>query len=259
MKLLNRHIFNITVRNTNARKAMELYLFVKARYASSTIPNFTYKELSKQTGLCYSTLKKRLNILAQLGLIEYIGRNKQHLLFKSSRKKKYNIKIENIDFSSIKAISKGLCALFIVETQCRKEYIKQLLDLYHECKKAGNEYLCRKYNYKKIEKKVRKRGLTGTTFQDNGISYKYIAQALKIGYNKVADTIRYAEKYNILKVERRKVRICKEKGCGHAILKYAGEQKNLFSTKDSVYVVLANRYSLVLGASWYGITYTTKN
>lgn len=252
MKRIGKYIFNMAARSTNARKALELYLFVKNVYKTSTIPNFTYKELSNKTGLCFSSLKKRIGILKQAGLVERTGKNKQHLLFKSARKKRNNIRIDQIDLSSIKEIGKGLCALFIVEIQCRKEYIKQLLNIYHACRE--NEYLCRRYNYKKIERKVRKRGLLNCKFQDNGISYNYISKALKIGFNKVSEAIKYAERHNMLMVERKRiVQLCHAKGNGHAIVKYASDSKNIFATNNNVYIMLANRYHLPMDGSWYGI------
>lgn len=120
MKNLSRKFFNENISNSKVLKALELLLFVKVNYKSSTIKDFSYKNLSKITGLCFTTLKKRMAILRELELIEFVGKNKNHLLFKSLRGKKSNINIEALDFSSIKTIEEGLRALFLRKYKSEK-------------------------------------------------------------------------------------------------------------------------------------------
>lgn len=107
-------------------------------------------------------------------MVEFIGKDRQHLLFKSLKSKKSNVRIEQIDFSTIKTIGDGLRALFIVEVQLHKEYICQLMMKFNNPNKSDD--------YKAIRREVRKRGLLNRNFEDNGISYKYIANKLNIGY-----------------------------------------------------------------------------
>ena len=69
-------------------------------------------------------------------LVEFVGKNKQHLLFKNARSKKSNVRIDKLDFSSIEALSDGLCALFLVEVQLQKEYVRQLFAKKEDAKRV---------------------------------------------------------------------------------------------------------------------------
>lgn len=250
MKNLSRKFFNENISNSKVLKALELFLFVKVHYQSSTIKYFSYKHLSEVTGLCFTTLKKRMAILRELELIEFVGKNKNHLLFKSLRGKKSNINIEALDFSSIKTIEDGLRALFLVQIQVRKEYIKQLLLKYKNPSKGED--------YKEIRREVRKRGLMDTQFKDYGISYKYIAKKLKIGFNKVSKLIECAEKIGLL-IKEKHSNLVYDAKCdgvnGYYAFEFVPEsnKKGKFATNRGIYSVEANTYHLCHDVQWYGI------
>lgn len=245
MKKLSRKLFNQAIGNSKARKALELYLFVKNKYASSTIPNFTYKQLSEETGLYFTTLKKRMATLKELDLIEYVGKNKQHLLFKNARAKKSNINVVVLDKTDIQSISDGLLALFLVEVQLHKEYIKQLL-LKKETAKKGE-------NIKAVCKEIRERGLIGRKFEDNGISYKYISKKLGIGFSRVSALIKHAVKLGMLSVEKHVELIFDARGTGKNgffAFNLLVNKRNRFATKRGIYEVKANSYILAKDMAW---------
>lgn len=250
MKHLSRKFFNENISDSKAVKALELFLFVKTHHKSSTINNFTYKELSKQTKLCFTTLKKRIALLKEFELVEFVGKNKQHLLFKSLRGKKSNINIGALDFSSIETIGDGLRALFLVQVQVRKEYIKQLLLKFKNPNKSDD--------YKEIKREVRNRGLMNTQFKDYGISYKYIAKKLGIGFNKVSDLIKCAEKLGMIVKEKHSKLVynAKEnKTNGFYAFEFVADKNkiNKFATNTGIYSVSANTYILCYDVAWYGI------
>lgn len=234
-------------RNAKARKAVALLLYVKHRYRSSTLLKFTYKKLQEETGMAFSTLKKRMEILNQLGLVEKIGKNGKHLLFKSVKGRKINLDVSKIDFSSVKTIELGLCAMFIVNVQRKKEYVKQLFHKMHECKR--NPHKCKEHDFKSLRKKMRKYGYDENDyFMDNGISYKYMAKNLHIGKTKIAKMIKQAIENNMLKQERHFKLIYYEEGMGHFAVKYAGcsESSRVFASRSCVFKVLkACTYSIV--------------
>lgn len=245
MKKLSRSLFNQVIGNSKARKALELYLYVKNKYASSTIPNFTYKGLSKETGLCYTSVKKRISTLKELDLIEFVGKNKQHLLFKNARAKKSNVNVGVLNKTDIQSISDGLFALFLVEIQLRKDYIKQLL--------LKKETAQKRDNIKAVNKEIRERGLIGKKFVDNGISYKYIAKRLKIGFNRVSALIKNAVKLGMLSVEKHIELIfdAKDSGkSGHFAFQYVVDKRNRFATNRGIYEVKANSYILNKDMDW---------
>lgn len=248
MKILSRKFFIEKIGDSNVVKALELFLFVKAHYESSTIKDFQYKKLGEEVNLCYSTLKKRINILKELDLVEFVGKNKQHLLFKSLRSKKSNVRIEQIDFSSIKTIGDGLRALFLVEMQLRKEYIRQLMMKYKNPDKSDD--------YKAIRREVRKRGLMNKEFVDNGISYKYIATKLGIGYNKVTDLIKCATKRGMLAKKRNAKLVYDAAIQGqdvYAVFEFEEDKKHKYVSNGCIYYLGANTYHLWHSLDWYGI------
>lgn len=248
MKHLSRKFFNENISDSKAVKALELFLFVKTHYKSSTINNFTYKELSKQTKLCFTTLKKRIALLKEFELVEFVGKNKQHLLFKSLRSKKSNVRIEQIDFSSIETIGDGLRALFLVEIQVRKEYIRQLMMKYKNPNKSDD--------YKAIRREVRKRGLMNKQFVDNGISYKYIATKLGIGYSKVTDLIKCATERGMLAKKRNAKLVYNAAIQGqdvYAVFEFEEDKKHKYVSNGCIYYLGANTYHLWNSLDWYGI------
>lgn len=248
MKKLSRKIFRENIGSSKARKALELYLFVKAKYVSSTIKGFTYKKLSEETGLCYTSLKKRMKILKELDLVEFVGKKKNHLLFKNARSKKSNVRIDKLDFSSIEALSDGLCALFLVEVQLQKEYVRQLLAKKENAKKGDKIQF--------INRKIRGLGYVGVAFRDCGISYKYLAKKLGVGYNKVSSLIKFAEKKDMIVKENHIDFIYdarKDGKNGIYAFDFVKNKKNKFATLKGIYSVGANTYHLVDELDWYGI------
>lgn len=250
MKGISRKFFNKHISDSKVVKALELYLFVKVRYESfsSTIKDFRYNRLTEETGLCFTTLKKRINILKQLGLVEFIGKDRQHLLFKSLKSKKSNVRIEQIDFSTIKTIGDGLRALFLVEVQVQKEYIRQLMMKYNNPSKSDD--------YKAIRREVRKRGLMGKKFEDNGISYKYMAKKLKIGYNKVHELIKCATERGMVAKKRNAHLVYdanKDGQNAYYVLDFEEDRKHKYVSNNCIYYLGANTYVLWNDLDWYGI------
>lgn len=247
MRKLSRKLFRNNIRSSKARKALELYLFVKEKYVSSTINNFTYTKLSAATRLSRESLKKRIQTLKEMELVEFVGKNKQHLLFKNARSNKSNVRIDKLDFSSIEALSDGLCALFLVEVQLQKEYVRQLFAKKENAKKGDN--------IRGINRKIRELGYVDSTFRDCGISYKYLAKKLGIGYNKVSALIKMAEKQDMV-VKQKHIDLVydarKEGTTGFYAFNFVKNKKNKFATLKGIYSVHANSYLLVDGLDWYG-------
>lgn len=198
MKRLSRKIYNETISNTDLRKSIALLIFIKQRYRSSVVLNFSYYKLSKLTGLHKNTVKKRLNILGEMDLLEFIGRNSQHLLFKSVRAAISNVRLDGLDLSSIKTIERSLQTLFIMEEQNRKMYVN------HQVVKGtspkGHLSKSKYREWKKAKKFCTLNGLT--EFNDNGISFETLSKRMKTSKSKVAKAIEFGEKCGVLKRNR---------------------------------------------------------
>ena len=235
MKSIRRNIFYCIYNDKNIVKALALAVFVKHRIKSSTITNFTIDKLHKLTGLHATTIKKRLKTLKELGLISRTGNNEEHLVFNSisSHNKFRNVDISKAIFDTIKDIEKSLLTFIVVEIQKRKNFVKQILNLVQKAR-----------NYKEgkaARRKCRVFGLQGE-YKEYGISYKRIAKEMCVSVAKAVSIIRYAVENQFLnKTHNQKQVFC----LGVASMaKYELNIGGTFYTKDNIYKIYANTYTL---------------
>lgn len=221
------------------RKALALAIYAKSVCRSSTIVVFTYKKLSQMTGLSFSTLKKRLKTLEAFDMVERIGINDKHLLFKNIRAKRSNVDLSKLDLSSIKSIELGLYALYLMEVQIRKDYVKHLIYTAHNGKDNDKvksaQRKCRKYGY-------------GTQFNDYGISYGYLCRKLHISRTTASKLIKHSEDRRMLVKYNNNVLVYKAYNQRDAI-RYAydrglSEIKSIYIGKKNVWRLYANTYKV---------------
>lgn len=120
MKKISRKIFNENISDADAVKALALLIFVKTKFPTSVVPNFSFYKMKKLTGLHINTIKERINTLGAMELIDMVGKYNQHMIFKKVRAPKSNVNFSMIDTSSVKSIELGLRALFLQEKVCQK-------------------------------------------------------------------------------------------------------------------------------------------
>lgn len=226
-------------------KAFALAIFIKHKFVSSTVTNFTIDKLHKCTGLHATTIKKRLKVLLNLGFVEFSnGGNRKHLTIKSmsSHNKSRNVDLSCIVFDSIKDIEKSLLALVIVEIQKRKDYAKQIINsaknpkTLKECKSAKRK--CRLFGY-------------GREYIENGISYKRIAKELGVCVQKALKIVRYAVEKLFLEVfhRQRQVFLPGAKFVEDVLPK----NSFTFCTRNNKYTIFANEYKVGSRFSLCGI------
>lgn len=121
MKKISRKIFNENISDADAVKALALLIFVKTKFPTSVVPNFSFYKMKKLTGLHINTIKERMNTLGDMELIDFVGKYNQHVLFKKVRAPKSNVNFSMIDTSSVKSIELGLRALFLQEKSLSEE------------------------------------------------------------------------------------------------------------------------------------------
>lgn len=229
-------------RSGKVGKALSLAIFVKERFASSTITNVTIDKLHKLTGLHANTIKKRIKTLKEMGLVKFVGKNNEHLLFESisSSSEHRNVYAEFVVFDNIKDIEKALEALLIVEIQRRKDFAK------HTIQSAQNPSTLEEH---KSAKKICKRYGWGKEYQEFGLSYKGIAKNLGVCVQKAFAIVKFAiEKGFLIKTKRQIQKFVY--GIGHS-LKYIDNNEYTFCTNNNAYTILANVYSL--GSACYPI------
>ena len=238
MRKLSKAIYNNNIGDRHAVKALALFVFVKENKPTSVFTDYTITALAKFASLSRNTTRDRIKKLEEMGLVERVGKNGQHLLFKRARAKCANVNLSKINKDNVKNIELGLKALLIYEIQRSKEWIKQRV--YQATNpKAGTSLKV----VKRAKRFCRKRSIT--EFVDRGISWNTISKRLGCGFGKVKQVIMYGEQHKMF------VKNCHIKhydfvlGRAQEYVEYSDE-KNLFATKknNNVYSFACNTYSL---------------
>lgn len=235
MKSIRKKLVYKMYNNDRLVKALSLAIFVKNQIVSSTINNYTIDKLHIITSLHSTTIKKRLNTLKQMGLIRFVGKNKEHMVFESitSSSEHRNVYAEFVMFDNINDIEKALYALLVVEIQKTKDFVKHTiqsmnnpsnLDEYKKAKK-----ICNRYGY-------------GNEYKEYGISYKYIAKRLGVCLQKAFNVVKFAIERGFLnKFNRQKQEFSYRIGCTS---KYEENKDYTFCTLNNKYTILANVYTI---------------
>lgn len=236
-------------RNSELRKAIAFSLYIKSRVVSSSVPYWSVNKLHDISGVSPTTVKKRLRILKEYGVISFTGKNKHCLVFSSlqSHTAHRNITISDINFvldekslknqkaQNVKFIDDILATLLIVEIQNRKDYAKQMIQQSKQPKDLAElkeaKKACNRFGY-------------SAEFIDNGISYKRMAKKIGCGIQKAFDIIRFATGNGILN----KIKNV-QKFYFHGIKFINNELRKIYTyTKGNIaYKVGANRYQLCAG------------
>lgn len=185
---ISRKIYMQCISSNDYVKALSLLLFVKSKFPTSVIPNYSTYKLAKLTKLDKTTIKKYMDILGDLELLAIEGKKNDHVRFNKVRNKKTNFSLKNIDFSSVRTIELSIRTLLFEDIQKQKEYRKNSIELKNNPKNLKE--------YKKAKRELRGVQMRGDkfTFSDNGVSYKYLAKKMKCSYTKVSAVINYGVK-----------------------------------------------------------------
>lgn len=226
--------------NSNVIRAVALAIFVKHLIPSSCIKNFSWYKLHKLTGLHYNTLKKRLQSLERLGLVERMGKAQTTLRFKriASKNARRNINLSEIKFDSVADVEKSLLAMFVVEIQRHKDFYKQVFASLRNPKDL---------NELKWARNAKKRCGNAEKFVERGLSYKTIAEKLHIGVQKAIAIVKWAVENKFLRKIRPKWSKVNLKGAfrgGFERLGQSWEDGFTFVMSNCVVLVKANRYKV---------------
>lgn len=240
MRKLKKEIWDACLGDSEKTKAIAMFLYVKEHKGASVFPNFSILKLAKFVGLSRNTTRKRLHMLEDMGLVERIGRNMTHLKFKRVRAHYNNLNISKIDKSSVRNIELGLKAMLICVVQGHKEYIKQkFLQATRPSKSTSIK------DVRKSRKYIQLRGISD--FVDNGISYRYIANKLNVGYRVVSEVLKYGVATQMFVKHCHIQQIATIKGGASEYVLYS-ERSDLFSTRknNNVYSFACNTFTLCL-------------
>lgn len=238
MRKLDKQIWEECLGNSEKTKAIAMFLYVKEHKGASVFPNFSILQLAKFVGLSRNTTRKRLHTLEKMGLVERVGWGERHLKFKKARARYNNVDISKIDKGSVKSIEFGLKALLICVVQGHKEYIKQR---FLQATQPSKDISLK--DVKRARKYIHRRGISD--FVDNGISYRYLANKLKVSYRVVSKVIRYGIACGMFVKNCHIQYVDTVKGCASEYVEYS-DKPNLFCTKknNNVYSYACNTFTL---------------
>lgn len=198
MQRLDRNIFEALHNTQDGRKAIALFIVLKSIYRAGGIPNYSANRIRKVLGMHIDTFKRLMDVLKSNGLCYLIGKYNKTLKMRSIRTK---WKDKDIDISFIKValkrrengsyegiryvidkIAKELVAVYIMETNRRREYARRLVS------SSVNPHS--KDEMVKADKERRKRGY-GKRFVNKGISYSGLGEKLGMSEQMAFYTVKY--------------------------------------------------------------------
>lgn len=185
---IRRKTFRHHIEDKETVKALALLYFVKHHVKSSMITNFSYNKLRLITGLHITTLRKYIKKLREIGLVANFGKGNKHLLFKGdySKDRRKNVNLDAVIFKSVKDVANSLYAMFVVEEQRRKDYVK------HVILTSTNPSKDIPFEQTKRAIKLRNRNGYGTVYKETGISYENLTKRLGVFTQKAVSIIKFA-------------------------------------------------------------------
>lgn len=220
---------------------LAIVLMLKHTLSKSRLLHSNINRLAKAAKVSHKTMKKYLPLLIMNGFIHIEGcgkLNNQIIIVNkiATKHDKQNISIDLIHYDSIQSVVKSLRAFMVVHLQSKKDYMKQLLETFH------NPY--RSDNYKEVRRRVRKLVSYGyledmhQCYAEWGLSIKGIAKRIGCSLVTAFKAVEYAISNGWL-IKEKHVEQFYAKGVNHTEVEWA-----TFTTKDNIYIVHPNTYSL---------------
>lgn len=219
--------------NKELLKSVAMYLLIRKRLGSNVLKNYNINKLVSITGAHARTIKKRIRVLSQYGLVTIVGKT---LILRSivSKHAKRNVKLGErfMEYSTLKKVEYSLQAMLAKELQNKKDYAKRTIRNAHG---ASHDYKV----VKAARDAARKFGY-GFEYVENGLSYKTIAKKLGVCVKTAVKIIKFAEMRKILKKMTHFVSTYIP-NCKPNLLSGLGYT---FFTRNYGYKVAANTYSV---------------
>lgn len=217
--------------NKELLKAIAMFLLIRKRLGSNILKDYSTNKLVSIIGAHARTIKKRMCMLRQYGLVSVVGKT---LMLRSivSKHAKRNVKLgeRKMEYSSLKSVEYSLQSILVVVIQNRKDFAKRTIRNAHG---ASHDY--------KVVKSARdaaRRFGYGFEYVEKGLSYKTIAKKLGVCVKTAVEIVKFAVKRTILKKETHSIATYMQSVCGREVYGYT------FTTRNYGYNILANTYSV---------------
>ena len=217
--------------NKELLKAIAMFLLIRKRLGSNILKDYSINKLVNLLGAHACTIKKRMHVLAQYGLVTIVGKT---LMLRSvvSKHAKRNVKLgeRKMEYSSLKSVEYSLQAILVVVVQSRKDFAKRTIRNAHG---ASHDF-----NVIKAARDAARKFGYGFEYKENGLSYKTIARRLGVSVKTAVEIVKFAVKRTILKKTTHYIATYMQYVCGMEVYGYT------FTTRNYGYKVLANSYSV---------------
>ena len=217
--------------NKELLKAIAMFLLIRKRLGSNILKDYSINKLVNLLGAHACTIKKRMHVLAQYGLVTIVGKT---LMLRSvvSKHAKRNVKLgeRKMEYSSLKSVEYSLQAILVVVVQSRKDFAKRTIRNAHG---ASHDF-----NVIKAARDAARKFGYGFACKENGLSYKTIARRLGVSVKTAVEIVKFAVKRTILKKTTHSIATYMQSVCGMEVYGYT------FTTRNYGYKVLANSYSV---------------
>lgn len=217
--------------NKELLKAIAMFLLIRKRLGSNILKDYSVNKLVNLLGAHARTIKKRMYVLAQYGLVTIVGKT---LMLRSvvSKHAKRNVKLggRKMEYSSLKSVEYSLQAILVVVVQSRKDFAKRTIRNAH-----GDSH---DFNVVKAARDAARKFGYGFEYKENGLSYKTIARRLGVSIKTACEIVKFAVKRTILKKTTHSIATYMQSVCGMEVYGYT------FTTRNYGYKVLANSYSV---------------
>lgn len=222
-------------------KILALALYLKYRLQGSMLKHYNPNRLSKKAKVNYKTLVKYIPLLLERDLMHFEGTGKNTILIinklSSNNTKNNYVNIEKVlNFESFRTTIKSLRAFMIMRIQAKKEKTRQLLHAYNNPQKG--------VDYRSVRKRMKRLVRLGflkdlhQQYHEYGLSLEKIAMVLGCCIVTGYRAVNYAIDNSLLERQHHVEQIY-AKGVGYMPVPWA-----TFTTKNNIYVVHANTYTL---------------
>lgn len=217
--------------NKELLKAIAMFLLIRKRLGSNVLKDYSINKLVNLLGAHARTIKKRMHMLSQYGLVTIVGKT---LVLRSvvSKHAKRNVKLGEryMEYSTLKNVEYSLQAMLVKELQNKKDFAKRTIRNAHG---ASHDYKV----VKAARDAARKYGYD-VEYVENGLSYKTIAKKLGVSIKTAVEIVKFAVKRTILKKTKHFISTYLPKVNFMEGLGYT------FTTRNYGYKVMANSYSV---------------
>lgn len=243
---IRRKIMNECKGNPRLQKAVAIVLYMKQTLSrDGMIKDFSYNKIYELIGIAPTTLRKYLPIMEQHGFVCFQGQN---LVLKSlhSKHKDRNICVDKFNFNSFKDTFKSLRSFLALIVQAHKDFLKRTLQVVANPKNNKEFQAARK-----LVGRLVKQGILSDRHQkykEFGLGYKRIAKEIGSCVKTAQNIMRYAEDNGWCTKQHNQEQIFAPKVNKRKIDGYT------FSTKNNLYIVYANTYSIDSSVACCGIS-----